>query len=112
MHGCSMVKVSPEMVAILGGGAPGGAALPDDAAALVVNLVSPASVRIFVEARALDWSEHCSERTLALIVTRAALSRTFDWSPADSDGCEFYLDPDAAGIADQILGARYDAEAQ
>ena len=107
----AIVQVSPEMVAIIGDGPPDAVALAGDCAALLVDLDCPASVRVFARATD-DWAEHMGDRTIALVVTRDALARLFDWTPASSDRGEYYLDSDTAGIADQILAARHDAEAR
>lgn len=107
----AIVNVSPEMVMIIGVAPSSRAKLPDECAVLLVNLDCPASVQVFAEASD-PWAERCGERTIALIVKLAALSRLFDWSPAASDGHEYFLDSGTTGIADQILAARYDAEAR
>ena len=105
------VNVSPEMVMIIGFGSSETAKLPNDSAVLLVALDHPASVQVFAEAND-QWAEQCGERTIALIVKRDALARLFDWAPAASDGREYFLDSGTTGIADQILGARYDADAR
>ena len=111
MSNHAIVNVSPEMVMVIGNTPSLPDKLPDDCAVLLVNLDCPASVHVFAEATG-QWVEHCGDRTIALIVTRDALARLFDWSPAASDGREYFLDSGSTGIADQILAARYDAEAR
>ena len=108
----AVVNVSPEMTCIIGGWPASGAALPSAAMTLLVSLDCPARVRIFADAGTSEWRPLCGERTIALVVTREALARLFDWSPDAANGREFFLDPDTAGIADQIVGARYGVEAQ
>lgn len=107
----NFIQVSHEMVAIIGENDVPSRALPADAAAFIITLDCPVSVRILVDARA-NWSAHCAERTIALVVTRDALSRLFDWCPAAADGQDFFLDSHTAGIADQIVTARTSPEAQ
>jgi AraC family transcriptional activator of pyochelin receptor len=107
-----IIAVSPEMVTILGDARPEPGDLPANSATLLIALHGPASVCIFADAARDDWSGHCDDRTIALVVTRDALARLFDWSPVDHDGEEYFLDAGMAGIADQILESRHGAEAQ
>ncbi len=107
----AVVTVSPEMVAIIGP-PPVAVALPDaPCATLLITLGCPVSVRIFADAAAGEWRASCGERTIALIVLHDALVRLFDWLPVAGEAPEYYLDPDTAGIADQILGAHHGGEA-
>jgi AraC family transcriptional activator of pyochelin receptor len=113
MGSSNVIHVSPEMVALVGDASVSAALLPFGAAAFVISLDYPVSVRIFADAGIVtEWAEHCGERTIALVVARDALARLFDWSPADADGRDFFLDPETVGIADQIATARMAPEAQ
>ena len=110
VHQPGIIKVSEEMIAVVGDHAPAADALLPGAATLLVNLDRPASVRIF--AASSDWRALCGSRTLAMVVLRSALERLFGWSAQDVDGQEFFLDATSAGIADQIIAANLTPEVQ
>jgi AraC family transcriptional activator of pyochelin receptor len=106
-----LIRVSHEMVTLLGNAPADGADLPAQSAALRVDLARPASVTVMTDANTAEYAGDAGERTVTLIVTRDALARLFDWSPAASEGQEYFLDAGLVGIADQMLAARQ-SEAQ
>jgi len=107
-----VIKVSPEMITLLGGVRPDDGDVPEDSAGLFVKLDRPASVRIVPESVGLELPADCSDRAITMIVKREALARLFGWSPQANDDVEYFLDAELAGIADQILGASHGPEAQ
>jgi AraC family transcriptional activator of pyochelin receptor len=106
-----VIKVSPEMITLLGDIRPEDGDVPVNSTTLLVKLDRPASVRIVPDSIGLELPADCSDRTITMIVKREALSRLFGWLPQDSDD-EYFLDAELAGIADQILGASHGPEAQ
>jgi len=109
-HQPGVIKVSDEMIAVVGDCASAADNLPGDAAALIVSLDRPASIRIL--AASGEWREQCGARTIAMIVLRNALERLFGWDAASDEGQEYFLDATSAGIADQIIAARQPTEVQ
>lgn len=92
------INVSPEMVTLLGPGAPD-LPLPEDSAALVLTLGATPSVRIAFDAADAIPQEPAGAPILTLIVQRAALDRLFGWCPRDDDGALLHLNADLRAIA-------------
>ena len=98
------VLVSHEMVTLIGAGDLEGVDLPDECAALVVELDHSARVTVHMDQSVIGWGEMSSAAPrIGLVVQRAALDRLFGWSPAAADGKSFYLTHPLASVANQLL---------
>ena len=98
------ILVSHEMVTLIGAGDLEGVDLPDNSAALVVDLGQSARISVHADQQAVAWGEMPSAAPrIGLVVQRAALSRLFDWSPDAADGNSFYLTQSLANVANQLL---------
>ena len=98
------IAVSHEMVTLIGAGNLEGVDLPDSCAAFVIELGPSASITVRHDQQHVAWEELPSAAPrIGLVVMRDALARLFDWSPADADGTTFFLTPQLADVANQLL---------
>lgn len=98
------IDVSHEMVTLIGAGDVDGLRLPQGSAALVIELGQSANVTVHDEQSDVAWADMPSAAPrIGLVVMRDALARLFDWSPAATDGTTYFLTPQLAGVANQLL---------
>ena len=98
------ILVSHEMVTLIGAGDLEGVDLPDECAALVIELDQSARVSVHQDQSVVAWGEMPSAAPrIGLVVQRGALDRLFKWSPEAADGKSFYLTEPLASVANQLL---------
>jgi len=98
------ILVSHEMVTLIGAGDLEGVDLPENCAALVIELDQSARTTVHKDQAAVAWGEMPSAAPrIGLVVQRQALDRLFDWSPEMVDGKSFYLTESLASVANQLL---------
>jgi AraC family transcriptional regulator, transcriptional activator of the genes for pyochelin and ferripyochelin receptors len=101
------IDVSHEMVTLIGAGDLEGVDLPDNCAALVIQLGQSASVTVHLDQNRVAWEEAPSAAPrIGLVVMRSALGRLFDWSVEAADGQSYFLTEELANVANQLVGCQ------